>query len=128
MITLSLSSVRIVEPASERNKIGLLVSAGTVDLRIPLEHIKQSAYSISGAIVMSIRSKPEVGPMINPWSKANIVERPLSLRKMRDKRSFIPHERLSEPLTWNDCFATGTPTPKRLPSLRSSKSAIFLFV
>ena len=39
---------------------------GTIERNDPREHMMQSAYSISGVIVRSIRSRPEVGPMIYP--------------------------------------------------------------
>lgn len=51
----------MVEPASARRQIGLLMLAGTDVCKIPRLHIKQSAYSINGVIVRSMRSNPEVG-------------------------------------------------------------------
>ena len=60
----SLSSVSTVEPAEQRNAIGLSHVGGIIVRRMPRVHIKQSAYSISGTIERSIRSRPAVGPMM----------------------------------------------------------------
>ena len=66
---------------------------------MPRVHIRQSAYSINGTMFKSIRSSPEVGPMIKPWSQANITDLPVLGLKIRDKRSFIPHAAFSAPFT-----------------------------
>ena len=124
--TLSFKSVRIDVPASERRQIGFVVFAGIVDCRIPRVHIKQSAYSIKGTIFKSIRSKPEVGPMMKPWSKASITALPVFGLKIRDRRSFIPQGKFSAPFTWKLWFSQLMPKPKSAPSLKSSKSAIFI--
>ena len=124
--TLSFKSVRIDVPASERRQIGFVVFAGIVDCRIPRVHIKQSAYSIKGTIFKSIRSRPEVGPMMKPWSKASITALPVFGLKIRDRRSFMPQGKFSAPFTWKLWFSQLMPKPKSAPSLKSSKSAIFI--
>ena len=66
MTTLLLSSVRIDVPASERRQTGLRLVGGTSERSTPRAHIRQSACSTSGRMLRSMRSTPEVGPMMNP--------------------------------------------------------------
>ena len=46
--------------------------------------------------------------------------------KIRDRRSFIPQGKFSAPFTWKLWFSQLMPKPKSAPSLKSSKSAIFI--
>ena len=98
-------------PPSARRHTGFDIVGGITLRRTPRVHIRQSAYSISGLIAMSTRSRPLVGPMMKPWSQASITVRPLFLLKMRERRFFTPQPRFSLPLRKNDSFVCGVPSP-----------------
>ena len=96
--TLWFISVRIVVPVSVRRQIGLVFSGEMLERIEPRQPMRQSACSARGSILMSIRSRPEVGPMRKPWSKASITVRPDLRLKMRAMRFLIPQSVLLRPL------------------------------
>ncbi len=96
--TLWFISVRIVVPVSARRQTGWVFSGGIMVRIDPRQPMRQSACSARGAMFKSIRSRPEVGPMRNPWSNASMTVRPDLRLKMRDMRFLMPQLMLFIPL------------------------------
>ena len=120
-----LSSVRMVEPALKRSASGTRDSGGITLLSAPRVHIMQSADFTRGTIDMSMRSKPLVGPIIYPWSKASMTVLPLLGLKIDAIRAFMPQSAFPSPFKKNaPVFLDATSALKLLASIFPSISGI----
>ena len=73
----------------------------------PLVPINTSAYSQSGAIVTSRRSRPDVGPIIYPWSNASMIVLPDFESNIRLSLFFMPQSVFPSPFAKNPVSLAG---------------------